>query len=252
MKLINRIGETKRNNQGLNMTIIAYQNKRNITILFDDEYVVNKVEYSNFKKGTIKNPYHPSVYGIGYIGEGKYKTGKTGNMTIQYKTWICMLQRCYSEKSWIKHPTYKGCIVYESWLNFQNFCVWFDENYYEIDNEKMHLDKDILIKGNKIYSPETCVFVPQRINCLFSSRNNCRGNLPIGVHFSKNNNKFRAQLNKGNETVNLGCYNISEDAFNAYKQAKETYIKKIADEYKSMIPQNLYNAMYKYEVKITD
>ena len=120
----------------------------------------------------------------------------------------------------------------------------------------MALDKDILVKGNKIYSPETCVFVPQNINTLFTKRNKVRGEYPIGVSFYKNTNKYLAQcnilINGKSQYKKLGYYNNIEDAFNAYKESKEANIKQVADYYKDNIPNKLYEAMYNYEVEITD
>ena len=78
-----------------------------------------------------------------------------------------MLKRCYDPKYQEKEPTYKGCTVENHLLNFQHMCKWLEENYYEIPGETMCLDKDILCKGNKIYSRNTCIFVPERINLLF-------------------------------------------------------------------------------------
>ena len=108
----------------------------------------------------IKNPYHPAVYGIGYIGEGEGEKGRV------YNIWKKVLQRCYSKEYHIKKPTYIGCSVVKEWLNFQNFAKWYKKNYKPETMEGWHLDKDILVKGNKIYSPETCCFVPADINSL--------------------------------------------------------------------------------------
>lgn len=152
------------------------------------------------------------------------------------------------------HPTYKGCTVCDEWHNFQVFAKWYDENYYLLDDQRTELDKDILIKGNKTYSPETCVFVPQRINGLFTKREKDRGNLPIGVSLHKKYNKYYSRYNNGlGKTIHLVSYNTPEEVFYlGYKPHKEQLIKEIADEYKGKIPQKLYEAMYKYEVEITD
>ena len=102
------------------------------------------------------------IYGIGFIGVGNYKSrNKTGH-TKAYNAWAAMLQRCYDSKLHLRNPTYKECSVIEEWYNFQNFAGWFEKNY--IDGYQ--LDKDLLIKGNKIYSPETCCFVPKEINLI--------------------------------------------------------------------------------------
>ena len=114
----------------------------------------------------------------------------------------------------------------------------------------MQLDKDILNKGNKIYSPNSCIFVPTRINQLFAKADALRGDFPIGV--SRSGNKFRTRLHILNGEKYLGTFNTPEEAFYAYKTFKEQYIKEVAEEYKDKIPQKLYEAMYKYEVEITD
>ena len=122
----------------------------------------------------------------------------------------------------------------------------------------MCLDKDILNKGNKIYSPDNCIFVPNNINILFVKRDKSRGDYPIGVHYNKYAKKFQAQCSiynyKENKTKrkHLGYYNTTEKAFKVYKEFKEQNIKDIADYYKEQIPQKLYNAMYEYEVEIDD
>ena len=90
-----------------------------------------------------------------------------------------MLERCYDTEHSYKFPTYENCIVCDEWLNYQNFARWFDINYYEIEGEVMCLDKDILFKGNKIYSPKTCIFVPRGINNLFTKNDKCRTNFAI-------------------------------------------------------------------------
>ena len=116
--------------------------------------------------------------------------------------------------------------------------------------------KDILIKGNKVYSPDTCVFVPSFINKLFTKNQNVRGELPVGVCFNKANKKYQANLSvfkDGKKTKkHLGCFNTVNEAFEVYKQAKEEYIKEVADNYKDKIPVKLYEAMYSYEVDIDD
>lgn len=196
--------------------------------------------------------YRPTIYGIGYLGEGKYKPSNNGEITHCYRVWRAIIQRCYDEKFHKRQPTYKDCRVSEEWLNFQNFAKWYEENYYEIEGEKMQLDKDILIKGNKIYSPSTCIFVPSKINVLFTKANRIRGELPIGVYFDKEKNKYRSQCYINNKKVRLGRYKTIEEAFLVYKNFKENHIKEIAEYYRDYIPNELYQAMINYEVEITD
>lgn len=248
-----RTGETRVNNDGEEMRIIRYGNSKDIDVEFiNDGTVIKNRSYVDFKRGEIKNPYFPAVYGIGCIGIGKFKPyDENGKPTKCYVTWVNMLKRCYSSKCHEKFPTYENCTVCKEWHNFQVFAEWYYSHFYEIEGQRMDLDKDILHKGNKIYSAETCVFVPQSINALFVKRDNKRGEYPIGVH--KNGNKFRAMLCKGDgKRIHLGYYSTPKEAFQAYKQAKEDYIKEVAEEYKSQIQQKLYQALMNYEVEIDD
>ena len=246
-----RLNETRINNNGERMTIVRYGGALDIDVQFDDGTILEHRQYGHFKKGEIKNPMFPSLYGVGFIGIGKFKPcDENGKITKCYKTWEGMLKRCYDSKFQEKRPTYKGCRVCKEWWNFQKFAEWYYEHYYEIENEIMALDKDILNKGNKVYSAETCVFVPVSINSLFTKCNKSRGNYPIGVY--KNGNKFRVCLCKDNRNIDLGTYDTPEEAFQAYKIAKEQYIKQIAEEYKDKIPCKLYKAMIAYEVEIDD
>ena len=200
----------------------------------------------------INNPYIPIILGVGYIGQGKYKGIINGKKTNEYREWHSMLERCYSEIYQSKHPTYKDVIVDEYFHNFQNYCEWREDNYYEIEGERMCLDKDILYKDNKVYAPDKCIFVPQHINKLFIKSNATRGNFPIGVSYNKQANKYIAFCHIKGKNKNLGRYNTPEEAFLVYKEFKEAYIKEVADEYKGRIPDRLYEAMYAWTVEIDD
>ena len=194
-KEINRIGERNYNNFGSEMVIVHYNGCMDIDVYFPEfDWIFKHAKYNNFKKGEIKCPYERRFYNVGYLGEGKYKVSENGKNTRVYDTWKAMLQRCYSEKEHERHPTYIGCEVYEGWHNFQNFAKWYKDNYYEVGNEKMCLDKDILFKGNKIYSPDTCIFVPETINKLFIKNDKNRGESVIGATLCKNG-KYQAQCN---------------------------------------------------------
>ena len=251
-KFIDRTGEVYHNKYGTPMNIVKYNNSDNIIIEFQDEYKYKThTNYRAFINGKVKNVYDKTVYGIGFIGEGKYSKKEYIKL---YTTWSNMLKRCYSPNT---ISTYKDCCVDKYFHNLQNFGIWFEANYYSIKGEIMCLDKDILIKGNKIYGPETCIIVPERINKLFVKNNLNRGKLPIGVIFDKTNNCYQAKcsiLDDCNKfkTHHLGRYKYIDDAFLAYKKFKEKYIKQIADEYKNKIPEKIYNALYSYEVNYND
>ena len=248
---VNRTGEERTNNFGSKIKIINYRRIDDIDVYFPEyDWVLTHTYYQAFQKGQVKCPYEPRHYGMGYIGDGEYDAQ---NHERCYNTWIHMLSRCYSDIYQAKRPSYIGCEVCNEWLNYQNFAEWYYDNYYEIEDEIMNLDKDILYKGNRLYSPETCVFVPQNINSLFIKSNAVRGDLPIGVKLDKRSGKYQARCNDGQRNrVCLGTYSTPEEAFYAYKEYKETIIKEIADSYQNEIPIILYEAMYNYEVEIND
>lgn len=116
----------------------------------------------------------------------------------------------------------------------------------------MIVDKDILYKNCKLYSPTTCCIIPSDINKLFCNAKAIRGQLPLGVIYNKKNRNYNARITKYNKGIHLGCFNTPQEAFKAYKIAKEKYIKEMADKYKEYLPQKLYDAMYNYQVDITD
>lgn len=166
--------------------------------------------------------------------------------TQAYKIWKHILTRCYNKKFHIKEPSYSKCVMCEEWLTFSNFKHWFDEHY--IDG--WELDKDILVKGNKEYSPDKCCFVPHEINGMLAKTDSKRGKYPIGVN--KHGNGFRARVLALNKKVNIGTYKTSEEAFNAYKQVKEEHIRLLAEKWKEKLDHRVYNALYNYKVEITD
>ena len=254
---IDRTGEKGINTFSSEMIIIEYRNTMDIDVYFPEyDWIAKSTQYGNFKNGNIKCPYEKRYYEVGYIGEGEYKACENGKITRVYSTWNNMLKRCYDEKYHEKYPTYKDCEVYEEWHNFQKYGKWFEENYYSIEGEKMCLDKDVLVKHNKIYSPETCIFVPERINLLFVKSDKSRGESVIGTSLYKG--KYQVQCWLINPKTGkskreyLGRYETQEKAFEVYKYYKEKNIKEVADYYKIQIPQKLYNAMYNYEVEIND
>lgn len=189
------------------------------------------------------------IFGIG-INDHNGNISANKKLKKCYKVWCNMLSRCYDDKYTKIHQTYIGCTVCEEWLSFNNFNKWFIKN----NIEGYALDKDILFKGNKIYSPETCAFIPQEINNLFEKSNRSRGKYPIGVSYHNQRKKFKSRLMVNNKEKHLGLFVNIIDAFNAYKEAKENNIKSMAESYYSnrLISNNIYNAMLNYTVDIND
>lgn len=249
-----RLGEENYNSYGRLMKIIRYNSSKSIIVEFQDEYKTKlECRYDQFKKGTLVSPYDKTVLNIGYIGEGKYNH-KDYHLIWEY--WNDLICRNYNPYFINKHLTYKDCFIEDDLLCFQNFAKWFEENYYECNGEQMCIDKDILIKGNKIYSKDTMIFVPQSINKLFIKQENKRGNHPIGVSWDENSKKFRAYVHvkyKNEKSKQIfKRFDTELEAFYWYKEQKEKEIKRRADEYKDLIPQRLYEAMINYKIEIND
>ena len=256
-KKIDRTGEEKLNSFGSKMIITEYRGALDIEVYFPEyDWTFKHAAYNAFKKGEIKCPYERRYYGKGYLGEGKYKVSENRKLMDEFVIWYDMLRRCYDPKFHEKHSTYKDCIVEDYLLNFQHMGKWINENYYEIPGERMCLDKDILHKGNKIYSRETCIFVPERINTLFVKSDKARGDCSIGVT-PRSSGNYQVMCNNGNgKNIYLGTYPTEEQAFQVYKEYKEKVIKKTIDSYEGIIPEPHYSrlreAMYNYEVEIDD
>jgi hypothetical protein len=253
----NRIGQIFKNNQGYLMRIIDYVDANNIVVEFQDEYkaLVN-CSYRNFKTGFVRNPYAKSSFGVGMIGN-KYPTTVDGKPTKEYQTWYSMLQRSFSEEFKNKNPSYEDVTCCDEWLLYDNFYEWLHSqvNFNKwISGNWWSLDKDILIKGNKVYSPNTCCLISKNINSLFTKCDKSRGDLPIGVE--KYGEKFIARCNDCvlNKLKHIGIYETKQEAFDAYKKYKESLIKSVADkEYNDKnITKECYDAMMKYEVEFTD
>ena len=252
-----RLYEEKLNNQGSLMKIIEYNKASDIVVEFQDEYKIKvNTIYANFKSGSIRNPYAPTVCGVGISGN-KYQIVENKRPTREYNAWLRMLNRCFDENVKNNQPTYKDVSMCKEWLFFDNFYEWlhsqpnFDKWY---NNKRWAVDKDIFVKKNKTYSPEFCCLVPQNVNCLFLKREAERGKYPIGVRYT--NDGFLASCHNPftDKREELGCYSTPEKAFEVYKKYKEDIIKQVAEvEFNNgNITKECYEAMINYKVEITD
>jgi hypothetical protein len=223
-----------------------------VDILFDNGYIKNTTwEIFNNKKWFL-SPYCKTVCGVGFMGEGIYSHSHKSK-----DTWMQMIHRIHSDKK--KRGIYEDVEICNEWYNFQNFAKWYDDNYYELD-ECMSLDKDIIDKKARRYSPETCLLVPLVINDVFVLQKSRRGDYPIGVTLRKDTDKLRVHFTKSffggkkipRKRFSYGQYTDINEAFHIYKQEKEKYIREVAEYYKSRVSEKVYNAMLLYRVEIDD
>ena len=256
-KIENRLGEENINHQGCLMKIVKYNRVDDIIVEFQDKYKGRvHTQYQCFIRGNVKNPYYPMVLGVGMIGS-KYSAKVDNEEAEEYQAWKGMIYRCFDENTKKRQPTYKDSTCCEEWLLYENFYEWLhsQENFNILRNKsKWNVDKDILIKGNKIYSPETCCLVPMNVNFLFLKKDNYRGDLLIGVKRSNKSFISRCSNPFTGEREYLGSYGSQYQAFLAYKKRKEDLIKQVAEiEYNNgNIIKPCYDAMLNYVVEITD
>lgn len=196
------------------------------------------------------------ICGVGVSEKGLYDrtyvdtSGRKRN-SKEYALWLNMLTRCYREDSLTHRPLYTNCTVSENFKNFQWFANWC-QRQVGYNQDGWHLDKDILFKGNKIYSEFTCVFLPTQLNTLLISCSATRGKFPIGVSYHKATKKFSATISTLCMQHHLGLFQTVEGAFQAYKKAKESFIKEQAESWKDQIDPRAYEALLNYTVEITD
>ena len=245
------IGKICKSKSSGDFKILKYNNNENVDIQFINTGFETIATLGNIKNGKVKDLYLPSVYGVGIIGT-KYPSEVNRVKTKEYNLWKNMLQRCYSDTFQKKQPTYEGCEVSNNFKYFEYFYEWC---HIQIGfaNKDWQLDKDLLIKGNKVYNESTCVFIPKDINTLLTKSTASRGEHLIGVHWSKTANAFVAQVSKSKgKSEYLGSFKTELEAYNAYKVAKESFVKEQANEWKGKIDERAYEALMNYTVEITD
>ena len=172
-----------------------------------------------------------------------------------YSVWNNIRQRCYNLNTQDKlYPQYAGCTMSDDFLVFSKFKEWYN-NQIGCDQDGWHIDKDLLVKRNKVYSAETCVLLPQQINTLITGANAIRGDLPKGVYYDKSkgiNSRYRARVSQDGKYVCYGSYSNLDDAWLAYKEAKEAWVKVVAERWKDKIDPRAYNALLNYTVEWDD
>ena len=245
------IGKVCKSKSSGDFKIVKYNDAHNVEIQFLKTGYEMVAQLTSIKIGKVKDPYLESVYGVGVSGS-RYPYKINGRNTKEYALWKSMLQRCYSD-SFKKHrPTYEGCKVSDNFKSYEYFHEWCNSQV-GFGVEGFELDKDLLIKGNKVYSENSCVFIPREINSLLIKCDASRGEHLIGVYWCKRDNAFIAQVGKSKGRSGwLGCFNTEIEAFNAYKTAKETVVKEQANKWKSEIDPRTYKALMNYTVEITD
>jgi len=222
-----------------------------ITIKFVDTGYTCTYDKNQVRKGDVKDCMARIIYGVGFYGDGSFTKDKPKELVAKaLESWHSMFKRCYDERLHKLKVTYKDCTVSNDWHNFQSYAKFYIEDAYRLDG--WELDKDLLVKGNRLYSPSTCVYLPRDINGALKTNNTHRSLLPIGV-FKCSSGGFKARC-RDHESVQviLGKFTTENEAFHAYKCFKESVIKRKALDWKDSISPLAYKALMEYCVEITD
>lgn len=231
-------------NEGGEVIVTGYENAKRVHVKHTTPpYAEMVVEASQLRQGRVKNPYKPTVFGVGYIGQGDFKSHIAGGRSPAYAAWYSMMVRAYSQPYSIKNPSYADVSVHTDWHNFQVFAYWSHSQPYAQDTS-FDLDKDLMDIGNKQYGPSACSFVPHAINSLFNR--GPVGKYPQGVT-RKGPKSFSARLNTARGRLSLGFFTSPEQASKVYIKAKKEYIKEVANKFKDQLHPRVYANLISWE-----
>lgn len=222
-----------------------------IMIKFIDTGYTCTYDKNQVRKGDVKDCMAKIVYGVGFYGDGSFTKDSPKELVAKaLESWHSMFKRCYDDELHKLRASYQDCTVSAEWHNFQSYAKFYIENDHRL--EGWELDKDLLVKGNKCYSPSTCVYLPRDINGALKTNSSSRSSLPIGV-FKCSSGGFKARCrNHESVQVVLGKFTTEGEAFCAYKCFKESVLKRKALDWKKFISPLAYNALMTYCVEITD
>lgn len=240
-----KVGDVFITKSGCTVCVVEYNSWDSIVVEFDSPRKHRVItDSNNLRKGFVKNPYIRSVCDMGYLGAGKWKSREKGKKTPAYACWESMIRRVYRPPSNSRCKAYRDVVVDEIWHNFQNFANWFSEQP-NADKEGFDLDKDLLVMGNKVYSPRYCSFVPRAINRLMTTSVSTRGDLPTGV--SRKGKRFGVKLSVENTIIRLGSYDTLEEAYEVYIKHKTASVRMLADKYKADLHPAVYKNLISWE-----
>lgn len=240
-----KVGGLYTNLQGYTFEVIEKEGHRRVRVKFHTNIPYEVWCYgSNILKGAVHYPFGPTVAGVGILGlfEADIKS-------YQYTSWVGMLKRVYNSKTERAKINYSGCSVVENWHWLEEFHGWASGQKYK---PGWQLDKDLLVKGNRVYGPETSIYVPREINTFLTDRANERGPYPAGVTIRSDTGRFQASCSNNGSPGYLGVYDTPEEAFSVYKKEKERLAKQLASYWEGIVDSKVIDALLRYTVDISD
>ena len=232
------------------VVVLEHINSRDVTIRFLNTGFITEESMGVIRSGHIRDNEAFPVYKVGVMDiPNELQKGKP--KPREYSIWNGIRQRCYNENNRDNLMSYKGIKMSDNFKLYSYFKEWCHKQI-GFNEDGWHLDKDILVKGNKVYSEDTCCFVPPEINCTITNNKSVRGRFPQGVTYNRTKTRYRAKIRRGAKLESLGTYDTPEEAFYAYKPIKEACIKSLAEKWKDKIDPRVYEALMNWTIEITD
>lgn len=254
------VGDIRINNEGYEFEIVKYNHARDVVIRWLACGTEESCNSGNLIKGAIKYLNNPSVFGIGYLGYGRFVPGekrlKEGQERLNpdiHRHWRHVLERTVSHRN---IQRYEDCSVVEEWYSLQNFAEWLVEQKNGLAKEEngrlYHLDKDMVCKGNRVYCPEYCVFLPNEVNCFYTRTEIGNTGYP-GVNYIKPATKgakegYIARCHVGKVRKYLGYYDTAMEAFLQYKKCKEGSAKELASRWEGKVDDRVIEYLHNFTV----
>lgn len=243
-----RVGEKFTHKVYGEYTIVDYQDALTVTVEFESGYRTT-TSYYQVKRGSGFRDRFKTTKSL--IGDISTLNMSNDDIKRAYRLWYGVLSRCSNVGNSKIHPRYQDVVCGADFLTFVDFANWCD-NQSGFRKNGYEIDKDIIKKGNRTYTGEFCCFVPKYINTLIISNNAIRGDLPVGV--SEQNGGYTVKVSRPKLGLkrHVGFFKDYKEAFLAYKKAKESYIKAVAELYKDEIDVNVYESLYNFSIEIDD
>lgn len=230
------VGKTYKSKGSGYFEVIEGLKKSRLKIRFVEtghEVVVTK---GNAVKGAVRDVMRKHYFGVGFVGTGVSRVKDVRSFAV----WVGMLERCYSTE-YLNGGAYQGCYVADEWHCFKIFQEWYEAQPY---CDIYEIDKDLLVKGNRLYSPQTCVLLPKHLNIALQGKRKNMGAYPCGVYYKKKNKNFIAQLAYGDGVQrHLGSFSTWQEAADAYNNAKTDQIRNLAETHKDVLDPRAHSAM---------
>lgn len=237
--MIAKVGMERIMNCGLTAKIIDIRSYKDIDIIFSNGIIRNNVRSDKFLNGSVL----PSCRVLNPYSKYKSKYGHFDYFDFAISRFIGMHRRCGMFRYKKNYPTYADCYVCNEWYSFDSFINWVSKNYIKTTGINIVLDKDIKVRGNKVYSPDTCLLVPFVINTMFRDSKKSRGEFGLGVAKVFKRNSYRAQMSIGVGTISLGDFSNESDAVASYRNARESRVIDMANKYKTSMTQEAYDCI---------